>query len=233
MSDEGSRRLHVLQHVPFEGPATIAGWARERGYRISTTPLYAGAPLPPLGDVDFLVVMGGPMNVDEEDRHPWLAPEKRFIERAVGAGKTVLGVCLGAQLIAAALGAGVYRNRHREIGWFPVELEPPGLADLPASFEAFHWHGDTFDLPRGAVRVARSAGCENQAFVHGDRVVALQFHLEVDRSAVDALLENCREELASGLYVQTAAEIRGDERRFAALNEKMRRILDRLAAARR
>jgi len=113
-------RIQCLQHVNFEGPASIETWARERGLSMEKTDLSAGAALPGCDDFDWLVVMGGPMNVYEESAYPWLAGEKRLIGDAIGRGRLVLGVCLGAQLIASVLGAAVYRNSHREIGWFPV-----------------------------------------------------------------------------------------------------------------
>jgi GMP synthase (glutamine-hydrolysing) len=157
-------RILYVQHVPFETPGVIVDWALEMNYPLSGTRLYDGEVLPDAGAFDFLVIMGGPMGVRDEHAHPWLAGEKRFIEQTIRAGKKVLGICLGAQLIAEVLGARVYRNTHREIGWFPVRLTARGAASpvfgvLPGGFDAFHWHGDTFTLPAGCVHAAESEAC--------------------------------------------------------------------------
>ena len=143
-------RIAVLQHVPFEGPAAIADWAAARGDRIAVAHLYRGDPLPALADFDMLTVMGGPMSVNDEAKYAWLAPEIALVREAIGAGKIVLGVCLGAQIIAKSLGAKVYAAGQKEIGWFEVkrtETEHPIFEGLPAAFPVFHWHGETFDLP--------------------------------------------------------------------------------------
>ena len=173
------------------------------------------------------------MSVHDEDRYPWLVAEKRCIAAAINAGKTVVGVCLGAQLIAEVLGARVRRNEHREIGWFPVRKvsgapQPGVAAAFPPEIEAFHWHGDTFGLPAGAIHLARSDACEHQAFVYQERVLALQFHLETTRAAAAALIENCGDELTPGPFVQTPAEMLARDDRFVVVNEAMEGILDRL-----
>lgn len=227
-------RLHSLQHVAFEDLAAIAPWTLARGGRCTTTRLFAGDPLPDLASIDWLVVMGGPMNVHDEERYPWLAAEKRFIDRALAAGKTVLGICLGAQLIAAVLGAEVVRGTHPEIGWFPVVKAPEadqtavGRA-LPDTFSAFHWHGDTFELPRGAVSLGSSAACACQGFIHAERVVALQFHLETTAHSAAALIRHCADEIGKGPYEQSATEMLADSRRFETLNACLVSVLDTLA----
>ena len=203
-------RIHCLQHVPFEGPARIAHWAAARGHELSVSHLYAGDPLPALDRFERLIVMGGPMSVHDERDHPWLVAEKRFLRAAIEAGKRVLGVCLGAQLIAAALGARVYRNTKKEIGWFPVHGVPSPHASsfaFPSAVDVFHWHGETFDLPGNAVRLARSEACENQAFEIDDRVIGLQFHLEATPRSVRDLVEHCRDELVPSPYIQTEERI--------------------------
>ncbi len=205
-------RIHFIQHVPFEGPAAIKDWAAARGHALSRTALYENEPLPAMDDFDWLIVMGGPMGVYDESVYSWLASEKRFIGEAVAAGKTVLGICLGAQLLAVALGGAVRRNAHKEIGWFPVRLVPaaegiPAFARLPRSFTAFHWHGDTFGIPPGAVRTAESDACAAQAFAYNERVIGLQFHLESTAESVGALVRNCGEELVEGNYIQKTAEL--------------------------
>lgn len=228
--------IHWLQHVAFEGLGSIEPWATSRGHALSVTRLYAGDPLPSAGNFDWLIVMGGPMGVGDETAFPWLASEKRLLREALAAGKTVLGICLGAQLLAEALGAAVRRNRHREIGWFPIRLAQgpeahPLVGGWPAELEVFHWHGDTFEAPAGATLLAASAGCANQAFASGERVVGLQFHLETTPAAARALIENCPGDLAPGPFVQDAGTLLADTGRFERVNALMRRTLEALEAA--
>ena len=229
-------RIHCLQHVPFEGPAAIADWADGAGHALNSTPLHAGASLPRLSEVDWLVVMGGPMGVHDEPRYPWLAEEKRFLREAIAAGRTIVGVCLGAQLLAEALGARVYRGLHTEIGWFPVELtEAAATSDilgfLPNRLEVFHWHGDTFEIPPGAIHLARSQGCENQAFLYDGRVLGLQFHMESTPESVDAIMANCADEIVDAPFIQSAEQMtQAGAKHFRANQEALFGILDRLPA---
>lgn len=223
-------RAHVFRHVSFEGPANIEPWLRSRGAEISETRMFESAALPAVEDVDLLIVMGGPMSVNDEAEHPWLVTEKRFIRQAIAADKAVIGVCLGAQLIANALGARVYPNAEKEIGWFPVYAAPNDtkhpLFPFPAQTEAFHWHGETFDLPEGATRLARSAACENQAFQIGRRVIGLQFHLETTEESARAIVENCSDELVPARYVQTGEAILSVAApRYRAINALMAELL--------
>jgi GMP synthase-like glutamine amidotransferase len=227
-------RAHVLEHAPFEGPANLAVWLRARGATLSTTRLWAGDPLPAPETFDWLVVMGGAMNADEEARYPWLADEKRAIERAIAARKHVLGICLGSQLIARVLGAKVTRNRFTEIGWFPIERAEGAQASavgraLPTRAEAFHWHGDTFELPQGAVQLARSTACEQQGFAYGDRVLALQFHPEMTADAVRGFAESGADELVPGPWIQSREAMLADASRYARLETLLARLLDAFA----
>ena len=201
--------IHYLQHVPFEGPAKIGEWALAKGHNLTSTKLYEDIVLPPVESIDWLIVMGGPMNIYEEKDYPWLEQEKKFISKAIETGKTVLGVCLGAQLIADVLGAKVYRGQHKEIGWLPIELTNEAkaldlLGSLPKHLTVYHWHGDTFDLPAGAVPLARSKGCEQQAFLYNDRVLGLQFHLESTVDSIQKLVQHCKSDISEGEYVQRA-----------------------------
>jgi GMP synthase-like glutamine amidotransferase len=227
-------RIHCLQHVPFEGPARIAHWAAARGHELSVSHLYAGDPLPALDRFERLIVMGGPMSVSDEDEHSWLAHEKARIEEAILAGKSVIGICLGAQLIAEVLGARVYRNAEKEIGWLPIQLTDTGRAEplcrqLPPAQRVFHWHGDTFELPHGAVQLARSAACEQQAFLFEGRVLALQFHLEATPESVDAICTHCADEIVPASHVQTAAQMRAaDAGVYAGIDGTLTTLLDRL-----
>ena len=228
--------IHVLRHVAFEDEAYIATWAIERGHILSGVDLYAGAPLPAPRDCDLLVAMGGSMNIYDYDQYPWLAAEKECIRRTVAAGKAVLGICLGGQLIADALSGPVGRNPVKEIGWFPTELTALArthqlFAGFPPTFEAFHWHGDTFALPPASMHAATSRACPNQAFIYGDKVVALQFHLESTAASVERLIEHCGHELVNGAYIQSAAAIRRGLVHCETTNALMARLLDNLARA--
>ena len=228
-------RIHVLQHVSFEGPARIAHWARARGHTLTVSHLYAGDPLPELDAFDRLVVMGGPMGVADEAEHSWLRPEKARIADAIAGGRSVAGVCLGAQLIAEVLGARVYRNAHKEIGWFPVQLTEAGRAEpfcegLPEEQTVFHWHGDTFELPAGAVHLARSAACEHQAFVLDGRVLGLQFHLESTPDSVDAICTHGADEIRHDTWVQTAEQMcAASAEHYAGIYRTLEVLLDRLS----
>ncbi|MCU0561977.1 MAG: type 1 glutamine amidotransferase [Desulfobacterales bacterium] len=197
-----------------------------------TTRFYRSESLPDLRSVDFVIAMGGPMSVNDEPELPWLRPEKAFIKEAVGRGLPVLGVCLGAQLIANSLGARVFANAHKEIGWFPVQAVASDSAAfrLPPRAIVFHWHGETFDLPAGAVHLAESAGCGNQAFQIGRNVIGLQFHLEATPESVDQIIRYCRGELVAGEYVQTEQDLRAvPASAYGDINRLMGEVLNYLA----
>jgi len=203
-------RAHYLQHVPFEGPGSIEPWLRAAGYSVTSTPLYESGIFPELNEIDFLFIMGGPMSVNDEEQFPWLVAEKQYVRAAIESGKPVLGICLGAQLIANSLGAKVYRNPVPEIGWFPAtSVESPGRSGFcfPSSFMPFHWHGLTFDLPSGAIHLARSSACEHQAFQIGSSVIGLQFHLETTPESARQIVSHCRDELVQSEFVQTEEEL--------------------------
>ena len=227
--------LHYLQHVAFEDAANIAAWAKERGHRLTHTRLDLGQPLPEPDAIDWLVVMGGPMNVDEHDLYPWLAGEKEFIRRAIDRGIRVLGVCLGGQLISTVLGGRVTRNRQKEIGWFPVTLTEAAAASpifcrLPRQAPAFHWHGDTFSIPPGAVHLARSEGCDHQAFQYGRRVVALQFHWDYSPASVETMIRHCGDELLAAAGIQSAETMLAGAERFLETKALLYEMLDGMAA---
>lgn len=228
-------RIHSFEHVPFEGLAHIETWATAKGHSITKTLFHAAQIPPPPADFDMLVVMGGPMNIYEHDQYPWLAAEKKAIADAIASGKSVIGICLGAQLIADVLGGKVTRNAQKEIGWFPVELAPGAagsrlFGQFPKQFTAFHWHGDTFDIPPGAIHIASSAACANQAFEFDGRVVGLQFHLETSLASISQLAGNCGDELVEGKFIQTEAEILGGKGHVAEGNRLMEMLLEKMAA---
>lgn len=213
----------------------IEGWAGQNNCPLATTPFFeSGYELPDGGDFDCLIVMGGPMGAMDEDKHSWMGEEKRFIKEAIEDGKKVLGICLGAQLVATVLGAAVRPNQHEEIGWAPIWLTEDGqkaevLGHMQSEMQVLHWHGDTFDIPQGAKHLIESTGCRNQAFLYEDRVMGLQFHMEMTRASLRALIDNSPE-LEEGPFVQSGVKMLArEENAFRRANHAMRGLLLRLA----
>lgn len=209
----------------------MGAWFEAHAARLDYTRFFAGDGLPDPAEPELVVVMGGPMSVNDEAHHPWLVAEKAFVRAVLERGTPLLGVCLGAQLMAAALGARVYPGPAREIGWFPVE----GLAGTEDSFhfppriEVFHWHGETFDLPPGAVHLARSQACAQQAFQVGPRAIGLQFHLETTPETARLIIDHSRDELVDGPYIQDEQTmLRLAESRAPAVNRLLGQVLDYL-----
>jgi GMP synthase-like glutamine amidotransferase len=196
--------------------------------------MYANDPFPSVDDFDWLIVMGGPMSANDDTTLSWMGPEKALIRKAIDAGKRVMGVCLGAQLIASVLGARVFKNQHREIGWFEIQRSPeanqhPFGAIFPERTEVFHWHGDTFDLPQGAIRLASSAACLNQAFAYQKHVLGLQFHLEMTPPLAEQLTVHCCDELGDAPYVNSPKTMLAEPSRFQRINHVMEAVLRTMA----
>ena len=200
--------IHALYHAPTETLGLIKSCLDKRGLNLTEHNVYEGCQVPSFSPaIQALIVMGGPMNVDETHRYPFLDTEVKLIKQATLAGRPVLGICLGAQLIAKALGSRVYPNSVREVGWHPIEILPEArkdrlFAEAPQTFDVLHWHGDTFDLPAGAVHLAKSHNCVHQAFRWGPLAWGLQFHLEVTPEMVEAWVQG--EESVS--YIRGAGE---------------------------
>ena len=218
-------------HVPFEGLGCIENWINTHNHSVTFTRFYENYRLPDPEEIDCLIVMGGPMGVYDKAKYPWLQEEKQFIRKMIDSGKTLIGICLGSQLIAEVLGAKVYPNKQKEIGWFDIEqsdTDHPITAGFENRFPVFHWHGDTFDLPVGSHRLFRSDATENQAFLYKENVLGLQFHFEIIPDLLQLMLENGQEELQKSNSVQSADEILNQTAFIEANNLKMYQILDYL-----
>ncbi|MTK63392.1 MAG: type 1 glutamine amidotransferase [Methanobacterium sp.] len=226
-------RLHYLQHVPFENPGSILKWADLNEFEITKTLMFQGEQLPEHDDYDWLVVMGGPMNIYDHENYPWLVREKSFIKTAIDSGKLVIGLCLGGQLIADVLGGEVTKNSHLEIGWFPLHFKDDIKSSsvfsfLPDEPTVFHWHGDTFSkLPENTEMIAKSDACDNQAFIYDGRVFGFQFHLETTETIINDLVVNCADEMIPGPYVQSKKELLNHEH-IKQTNEWMDIFLNKL-----
>lgn len=206
-------KLQCLMHVPYESAANIGEWAMLRGHKLACTHLYQESTLPSAESFDMLAIMGGPMNIDEYDKYPWIADEKDLIRKAIDSEKKIIGVCLGAQLLADVLGGSVTANRHKEIGWHPVKLSHEStrstyFSALPEEMTVFHWHGDTFSIPPHAIKLASSKVCENQAFQYGNHVLGLQFHMEYSQDSIEKMLTHCSDELIKSPHIQSPDQIR-------------------------
>lgn len=226
-------KIHYLQHVDFETPATIIDWAKGKNHKITSTKFYLTEALPPNFDFDLLIVMGGPMNIYDVANHPYLIEEKKFIKNAINEGKFVLGICLGAQLIADVLGAKVKPNKEKEIGWFPIHAVDNGSDEelnkiLNMDGPVFHWHGDTFEIPENGVRLIKSEACDNQAFIYKNRVLALQYHLEMTKESIKEIIKNCKDELVDAPFIQNEERMISPEEYFNYANNKLFLLMDYL-----
>jgi len=248
-------RLLFLQHDPLDAPGSLLEWAETRGYSVTICLICEGEPLPALDSFDFLISLGGPMGAYEEEKFPWLVQEKAFIREAVAAGKKILGLCLGCQLLADALGGSAFRHSCKEFGWQPIEPTEEGRewfsgtnsflaleGHEKGAFLAFQWHGDTYSLPPGAVQLARNEATEQQAFLikgsEGNQVLGLQFHLEwTEEMTRDALadLEAAPQQessmVQSSPFVQTPEQILSDLSLFPQAKRRFFALLDRFVCS--
>jgi GMP synthase-like glutamine amidotransferase len=212
-------KIHSIHHAPFEGLGCIENWITSKRFPLSSTNIYKFDNLPDTVSFDLLIIMGGPMGVYDEERFSWLKDEKNLIKKSIEENKIVLGICLGSQLIADVLGAKVYPNKFKEIGWFPVNFTSSEqnnflFSSFPKKLNVFHWHGNTFNLPKGALHIAENSVCRNQAFTFNERVIGLQFHLEMTETAIKEMLKEgdlpagkAGNELIEDKYIQSAEEI--------------------------
>lgn len=226
--------IHVLQHVAYEGLGCIENWIHEHNHLLSYTKFYESFSIPDIDTIDGLIVMGGPMSVYEEDLFPWLKEEKHFIKAAIEKGKIVLGICLGSQLIAEVLGARVYPNKLKEIGWFPVKKTETGeqhsiLKGIePNEFTVFHWHGDTYDLPPASEHLFFTDICQHQAFIFDNKVLGIQFHFEVTEKTLNEMVQNGKQELEEGPTIQTGTVILQKSPLIGENNQRLYKLLDNL-----
>ncbi|AKB19703.1 MULTISPECIES: type 1 glutamine amidotransferase [unclassified Methanosarcina] len=214
-------KIHCLQHLKNETLGNIGTWVSLKGHSLTKTLLYEKPVFPEPEEFDMLLIMGGTMSVYQEKEFPWLRLEKEFVKKVIDTGKPVLGSCFGAQMIAEVLGGKVARNRFKEIGWHRVKaLAEENLnnggginSELPAGlfpeFTAFMWHGDTFEIPEGAVKLFESKACPNQGFIYRGNILGLQFHPEADRRWIRNLIEDSGHELVEGKFIQSEEELLG------------------------
>jgi len=232
------RPVFILRNVAHETAGSLEPHLAAAGMEVHCVDLFRHVPRKsPLREAAALVVMGGPMSVHEVDQYPFLAAEMDWIQEAVERRVPLLGICLGSQLLAKAVGANVYPNQVKEIGWYPLEILPAAaddllFADCDPTETVFQWHGDTFDLPRGAVLLAQTALCKHQAYRVGPCAWGLQFHIEMTRDMVDGWLNEPSNsaELAQLDYIDPAAIRAATLHEFSKMERLGRRVLSRFAA---
>lgn len=227
-------RIHYLQHIQFENPGMIVDWAKKKKFKLTGTHLYNYEAVPQMDQFDCLIVMGGPMNIYEEEKYKWLIYEKQFIKEAIDNGKIVLGICLGAQLITDVLGGNVSKNSESEIGWLPIVfdyelLESPLFKDFPETCHVFQWHNDTFStLGLNSISIASSEACSNQAFIYKDHVIGFQFHIESTENSILSLIDNCADEMKEGKYIQNEKQIKSNMNLLERANSLMESFLNNI-----
>ena len=205
-------RVHTLIHAPFEGLGVIRGWLSEKNHFLHETHTYRGDPLPRVENFDWLIIMGGPQSLQKLEKYLYLKDELRLINEALQSNKLILGICLGAQLIAEALGAKTVSSPETEIGVFPLHLTGKGYTDpilrhFPDPFNATHWHHDMPGLPEEAVILASSSGCPRQIIRFRRGVYGIQCHLELTSADISKMIDHGSHDLISGRYIQTKYEL--------------------------
>ncbi len=213
-------KISIIKNAKFEDPGTISEWVELRGHELTIYEAYLNE-LPELGTFDFLIILGSPNSVNDD--LPWISEEKRMVKCAIEKGTFVFGICFGAQLIASILGAEIYPSEHKEIGWHPIKCAHNFLQQ---EITVFHWHGETFSLPKGSDLLASSVVCETQAFAFSDSVLGLQFHLEMNENTIDSLISNCSVELRPGKYIQDVEKLKNRSEYLANCREELFDLLD-------
>lgn len=225
--------IHYIQHEKFEDLGCIRTWLQASTHTISHTHIYENELLPKAEGIDFLIILGGSMGANDDAIFAWMTPEKILIKNCIEQNKKVLGICLGAQLVASVLGAKVYPNAHKEIGWFDINLTENAkksviFSNIPENFTTMHWHGDTFDLPQNATLIASSQATQNQAFTYNhEYIVGLQFHPEMTQEAINGMFDETGQ-LQTDVYVQSNVEIASKYHLCEQNNEYMNKILKNL-----
>lgn len=222
-------RIHYIQHVDYEDLGCINDWVNKRKYKISSTKIFEKETFPDIETFDLLIILGGPMSVN--DKLKWIKKEKLFIKKAIENNKKVLGICLGSQFIASVLGEKVFQNSKKEIGWFPIqiskneEFENP-IEKLDNRITVFHWHGETFNLPRRTFHLAKSSICQNQAFMYNRNVIALQFHLELTEKSLEKMITFGKKELINDEFIQSIENMRSFKNNIIECNKRMFLLLE-------
>jgi GMP synthase (glutamine-hydrolysing) len=222
-------RIHYIMHAPFEKLGAIEEWASKEQQPLSGTHTYRGEQLPSHEQYDLLILMGGPQSPKKIDQFPYLRDEIIFTREAIGTGKGVLGICLGAQIIAESLGATTEKSPYKEIGVYPIELTDEAQQDplfrlFPKQFNVMHWHNDMPGYANDSKLLAKSAGCPRQAFHYNDRVYGFQFHLEMNSALIEEMIDHCPGDLQPDQYVQSIRELSVQD--FSKINQKMNITLD-------
>ncbi len=223
-------KIHIFEHAHFESAGNIVDIAKDKKHKISYTKFYKDFKLPNINDFELLIIMGAPMSVHDEKEFPWLIEEKKYIKQVIESGKKVLGICFGSQLIAEALGAKVYSNTQKEIGWYNIHKDKnsnsPFLSNFNNNLLTFHWHGDTYDLPEGSLPIFSSAATKNQGFTFGRNVVALQFHWEMTKEIVELLIQHSGNDITIGKFVQTPEDLLANIDGFKSNNKHITHVLE-------
>lgn len=232
-------RVHYFQHIAGEGFGSCYDYLKAHQAKITATEFFAlpvDLPLelealPDIDEVDLLIIMGGTMSVNDEANYPWLKLEKRWLRRYLSAGKPAIGLCLGGQLIANALGASVSRNQYQELGWMDVGRVshiPENYFQIPEKINIMQWHSETFEIPRGGVRLAQNNVCQNQMYQIGRNVLGFQFHPEMTPHALQLLIENEEDSAVfNGEYVQPIAELKKTiKSKFEQGNQLLNRAIE-------